>query len=191
MMINLSLKTVAIIILVFLILAGASWGYFHYWKTPDLTSTEQYTPAPGIKEVVKIKRVEVPVEKIVTIEKEKVVEKLKLPDEIGKNPDKQIVATAVIEPYDGKTNAVAVVDTKTGEGSISVKKEPLPVFEFKNQKELGGRFGYSTDEKGLKQQADLYGRWTILRVWRVHLGLYGEVNSRPEGKTAVDVSYRW
>ena len=191
MTINLSLKAVLIILCCVLAIACASLAYFHF-KTPVAVNAEVYTPAPEIKEVVKIKRVEVPgPEKIITIEKEKVVERLKLPDDIGKNPDKQIIATAVVEPYEGKTNAVAVMDTRTGEGSISVKQEDPPLFAFQNKKEIGGRFGYVTDESGVKQVVDAYGRWTVLRVWRVHVGIYGEVNSRPEGKTAVDISYRW
>lgn len=190
MTINLSLKTVAIIALCVLVLICGSLAYFHF-KKPATVNQEAYTPAPEIKQVVKIKRVEVPVEKIVTIEKKVIVEKLKLPDEIGKNPDKQIIATAVVEPYEGKTNAVAIMDTRTGEGSISVKQEPLSTFEFENQKAIGGRAGYVSDKDGIRQQVDFYAHYTFLRVWRVHLGIYGEVNSRPEGKTAVDISYRW
>jgi len=191
MTINLSLKTVAIIALCVAGLVCGSLAYFH-WKKPVSVNQQAYTPAQEIKQTVKIKRVEVPgPERIITIEKEKVVEKLKLPDEIGKNPDKQIVATAVVEPYEGKTNAVAIVDTKTGEGSISVKQEPLPLFAFQNKKAIGGRYGYVADEDGMKQQVDFYGHYTFMRVWRVHIGVYGEVNSKPEGKMAIDVSYRW
>ena len=191
MTINLSLKTVLIVLCCILAIACASLAYFHL-KTPPTVNTETYTPAPEIKETVKIKRVEVPgPEKIITIEKEKVVEKLHLGDEIGKNPDKQIIATATIPPHEGDTNAVAVMDTRTGEGSISVKQEDPPLVAFLNKKEIGGRFGYTTDESGVKQVVDAYGRWTVLRVWKIHLGVYGEVNSRPEGKTAVDISYRW
>lgn len=190
MTINLSLKGVLIVVCCVLAIACASLAYFHF-KKPVSVNPEVYTPAQEIKQTVKIKRVEVPIEKIVTIEKQVIVEKLKLPDEIGKNPDKQVIATAVVEPYEGKTNAVAIVDTKTGEGSISVKQEPLPVFAFKNEKAVGGRYGYVADKDGMKQQVDFYGHFTFLRVWGVHVGVYGEVNSKPEGKTALDISYRW
>jgi hypothetical protein len=190
MTINLSLKGVLIVLCCVLALACASMAYFHF-KTPPTVNQTQYTPAPEIKETVKIKRIEVPVEKIITIEKEKVVERLHLGDDIGKNPDKQIVATAVIPPHEGDTNAVAVMDTRTGEGSISVKQEPLPTFAFKNEKAIGGRAGYASDKDGIRQQVDFYAHYTFLRVWRVHVGVYGEVNSKPEGKTAVDISYRW
>ncbi len=191
MTINLSLKAVLIVVCCVLAIACASLAYFHF-KKPVAVNAEVYTPAPEIKQTVKIKRVEVPgPERIITIEKEKVVERLHLGDEIGKNPDKQIVATAVIPPHEGDTNAVAVMDTRTGEGSISVKQEDPPWFAFQNKKEIGGRFGYVADENGTKQQVDAYARYTIFRVWKIHIGLYGEINSKPEGKGAVDVSYRW
>ena len=191
MTINLSLKAVLIVLCCVLAIACASLAYFHF-KTPVAVNAEVYTPAPEIKEVVKIKRVNVPGPKeIVTIEKEKVVERLHLGDDIGKNPDKQIIATAVIPPHEGDTNAVAVMDTRTGEGSISVKQEDPPLFAFVNKKAVGGRYGYVADNNGAKQQVDFYAHWTIARVWRVHVGIYGEVNSKPEGKTAVDISYRW
>jgi len=190
MTINLSLKSVGILAGVLAILAGTSVAYFHF-KKPDPVNMAQYSPAAEMRETVKIKRIEVPVERIITIEKEKVVEKLRLSDDIAKDPDKQIIATTKVPAYEGDTDVVAIVDTKTGEGSMVVKQEPVPLFAFQNKKELGGRFGYVAGESGLKQQVDFYGRWTIFRVGRVHVGLYGEINSKPEGKTAVDVSYRW
>ena len=69
----------------------------HLWNTykPVSAPVNQWTPAPEIKEVVKIQKVYVKgPERIVTIEKEKIVEKFKLPDEIAKNPDEQVIATA-------------------------------------------------------------------------------------------------
>lgn len=190
MTINLSLKSVGVLAGVLAILAGASMTYFHF-KKQDPVNMVQYSPGSEMRETVKIKRVEVPIERIITIEKEKVVEKLKLPDEIAKDPDRQVIATTKVPAYEGDTNVVAVVNTKTGEGSMVVKQEPMSTFAFENKKELGGRFGYVAGESGLKQQVDCYGRWTVVRIGRVHVGVYGEINSKPAGKMAVDLSYRW
>ena len=191
MTINLSLKGVLIVLCCVLAIACGSLAYFHF-KKPVSVSTEAYTPASEIKEIIKIKRVEVPgPERIITIEKEKIVEKLKLPDEIAKNPDKQVIATAVIPPHEADTNAVAILDTRTGEGSISVKQEDPQLFAFLNKKEIGGRFVYAGDPDGIKQQLDLYGRWTFLRIHKFYVGMYGETNSGPQGKAGLEVSYRW
>jgi glucose/arabinose dehydrogenase len=155
MQIQVGLKSIAITACVLLIALGVML-YSRSGKAPDV-SQQQYAPAPEVKETVKIKRVEVPgPTKIVTIEKEVVAEKLKLPGEISSNPDKQIIATAVVAPYDGDTHAVAVMDTKTGQGSISVKQEPLPFFAFKNLKEMGGRGGIALSSEGVRYRVDVY-----------------------------------
>lgn len=94
----------------------------------------EYVSVPQIKEVIKYKRVEVPgPEKIITIEKEKIVEKLKLPESFSQNSDLQAIATGVIAPYEGNTNVVATLDTKTGEGNLIAKQEPLPFFAFEKK----------------------------------------------------------
>ena len=192
MTINLPVKWVVIACCVIVVLCIGSTAYFHF-KTPSTVNPVQYTAAPEIKETVKIKRVKVPgPPSVAAIEKPAIVEKLKLPDSIAKDDNKQIIATATIPAHEGETDAIAILDTKTGEGSIQVKQEDPPLFAFTNKKEIGGRFGYATTtESGIKQQVDAYARWTVFRVWRVHFGLYGEVNSRPEGKGSIDVSYRW
>ena len=135
-----------------------------------------------------IKRVEVPVEKIVTIEKTVVVEKLKLPDSVSKDPNKQITATAEIEPYEGKTNVIAIIDTKSGESNIMAKQQPLSLFAFENKKEIGARYGTSI-KNGI--EADVYGRWDFVRVGNLHLGAYGEATSYGEAKAMISVGYRW
>lgn len=179
-----------------LILAMASAVYFYYSDRQKPTPSQStYMPAPEIKEVVKVKKVEVPgPEKIVTVEKEVVVEKLKLPPSV-QAPEKQIVATASIEPYEGKTNAVAVMDTKTGESEIIVKQEPLSLFGFVNKKELYARAGYSTS---WDTQISVGGRWQFLRIGKIKIGTFAEgkasfstdeTKSTGEAVAGVEVSF--
>lgn len=173
--------------LVIVIAAAVAW----YSRAPTVT-TEQYTPLPPIRETVKIKRVNVPGPKeIVTIEKQVVVEKLKLPDSVAQDPNKQVIATGEVPPYEGKTNVVAVMDTQKGTSEIIAKQQPLPLFAFENKKEIGARAGIAADKDGTGYRVDAYGRWTFFRVGNVHTGVYGEVNSRSEGKAMIDVGYRW
>lgn len=164
---------------------------------------QQFAQAPQIKEVQSIKTVTVPgPTKIVTIDKPVLVRDLKLPDEIAKDEAKQITATAAVGPYAGKTDAISVIDTKTGASEIELKQEPLPFFAFENQKEVGARAGMTV--KGLAGAA--YARWTFLRTGQVHYAVYGEATSPPysgasffapaqasqgDGKLMFDVSYRW
>jgi len=173
--------------LLLVIAAAVAW-----YSRPPAVTTEQYTPLPPIKETVRIKRVSVPGPKeIVTIEKQVVVEKLKLPDSIAQDANKQVIATGVVDAYEGKTNVIAVMDTAQGTSEIIAKQQSLPLFAFKNQKELGIRGGMAADKDGAGYRGDVYGRWTFLRVGRIHTAVYGEMNTRPEGKAMLDMSYRW
>ena len=160
-------------ILIFLLLtASASAVYFWYAKNNAPTvSVVEYVPVPEIKEVIKIKRVEVPVEKIVTIEKEVLVDKLSLPDWISKDDNKQAIATAVIPPYEGSTNVIAIIDTKSGVGEIVAKREPVSFLGFANDTEIYGKLGYSTSRE---IQVSVGGRWLFARAGKIKIGVYGE-----------------
>jgi hypothetical protein len=131
----------------------------------------------------------VPMAQVETISKPELIAKLKLQDEeFAKNPDKQGTTTGVIAPYDGKTNVISVINTKTGKSEVLAKQEPLSFFDFENKKEVGVRYG-TTIKNGM--EADVYGRWDFVRVGNVHLGVYGEVNSTGDGKAMLSAGYRW
>jgi len=157
---------------------------------PPVASKTEYVKIPEIQTVTKIKRITVPVEKVVTLEKPVVVEKLKLSETIAKDDAKQVISTGEVASYEGKTNVVAILDTKTGESQIIAKQEPLPFIDFVNKREVGLRYGYGSASK-LSMEADIYGRWDFLRVGNVHLGVYGEVNTNGDGKAMISAGYRW
>lgn len=173
------------------ILAAASSAY--NWYAPQFqpaTSRTEYVRVPEIRTVTKIKKVYVPGSKeIVTFEKEKIVEKLKLPNWVAADADEQVIATAEIPPYEGTTNAVALLNTRTGVGNIIAKQQPISLFAFENKKEIGVRAGYTTDQ--FKQLITAFGRWQFFRVGNMHLGVYGEGNSSGEAIGQVEVNYRF
>lgn len=157
---------------ILLLIASGSAGYF-WWKSNNVkpVSKIEYVPVETIKYVDKIKRVPVPVETIVTIEKEVLVEKIKLPEWFVENESKQAIATAVIQPYEGKTNVIAVIDTKSGVGEIIAKQEALSLMGFQNDKEIYGKLGYNTDRE---LQVAVGGRWLFARIGKIKIGVYGE-----------------
>lgn len=170
--ISLKIKIIGGVILALLVLALISATYAWYKeKTKPPVSSVEYIKVPEIKEVIKIKRVEVPIEKIITIEKQVLVEKLTLPDWFKTDTNKQAIATAVIEPYEGKTNTVAVVDTKSGVGEIIVKQEPISFVGFANDKGLYAKAGYSTNKE---TQITLGADWRFARIGKVKVGVFGE-----------------
>ena len=175
----------ALITCIAVVSATAMW----YRGGKTTLTTTQYTVPPQIKVVEKIKRVNVPGPvQIVTVEKQVVVEKLKLPAWISGDVNEQVIATAEIPPYAGKTNAAAILNTSTGKGDIVAKQVPLPLFGFESVKEIGIRGGI--DEKA-ELEGDVYGRWDFLRVGNVHVGAYVEGNTRGEGKAMVSAGYKW
>jgi len=180
----------ACVIALLIIAAGSAiYAWYAEWSKPRASRIE-YVKVPEIKEVIKIKRVSVPgPERIITIEKEVIVEKLKLPDWVKTDANKQVIATAEIQPHDGITNAAAIMDMKTGASEIIAKQLPPAFMAFENKKELGMRVGYSTDEWSMR--STVYGRWSFARIGKVHLGLYAEANSRGEGIGQIDLSYRF
>jgi predicted aconitase with swiveling domain len=159
-----------IITLLMVACVAAIYAWYQERNKPPISKIE-YVKVPEIRKVREIQRVEVPVEKIVTIEKQVIVEKLKLPEWFAEDQNKQAVATAEIQPYEGKTNAVATIDTKTGVGEIIVKQEPLSFLGLPNEKEIYAKIGYTTDKE---TEAILGGRWLFGRVGRVKVGFYGE-----------------
>ena len=157
---------------IFLLVALASATFAWYKeKNKAPISKIEYIKVPEIKETVKIKRVEVPVEKIVTLEKTVVVEKLKMPDWFKADTNKQAIASATVPPYEGKTSAVAVIDTKTGIGEIVVKQEPLNLVGFANDKQLYLKGGYSTNAE---MQITVGGEWKFVRIGKLKMGVFGE-----------------
>jgi hypothetical protein len=175
-------------ILSILLLISISAAIYAWYKPPVKITTTQYIEVPKVKTVTKIKEIKVPgPTQIVTIEKEVVVEKLKLPDWFKTDENKQVIATAEIAPYSGKTDTIAILDTKTGESQIIAKQVPLPMFSFENDKEIGIRAGMGLNAT----EVSLYAKWSFLRVGNFHVGAYGEANTRGDAKAQIEIGYRF
>lgn len=185
---SISLAAWAIIGLSILLAIACVVAWYRGNHSPPNPPKTQYIYVPQVKEVEKIKRVEIPVEKIVVIEKNAAVSKLDLPDEIKNDNNKQVTASGVVPPYDGDTNVLAIIDTQTGVSSISAKQVPLPFFDFEMKRAIGVRYGYSTK---YGSQADAYGRIDFFRIAGIHLGVYGEINSTGDAKGMFQTEYRW
>lgn len=170
------MKTKIIIgfVILFLVLALSSMTYFWYKEKnkPVLGKTEyEYLSVP-VKPLIKIKEVEVPgPERVKTIEKEKIVEKVKMPDWFVQNKDEQAIASGEVPSYEGKTSVIATLNTKTGKGNIIAKQEPLSLVGFINDKEVYGKAGYSTNNE---TQVTIGAEWKFFRVGKIKVGVFGE-----------------
>jgi hypothetical protein len=179
----------AILLLGILLMLSIGVSWYRENHRPVLTKTV-YQTVKEIKESLKIKRVEIPVDRIVVLEKKSLDKIVGLSDDLKTDEAKQVTATGVIPPYEGDTNVLAVIDTNTGKSTIEAKQVPLSFMDFENKKAVGARCGVST--KSVSSVAvDVYARWDFLRVERCHLGLYGEAGSEGNAKAQMQVEYRW
>jgi hypothetical protein len=165
-------------------LCSMVWNWYHP-KTNTITTTE-YRTVPEERIVTKIKRVIVPgPERVVTIEKEAITDKTGVTIPQGK----EAVANADIEPSEGGTSVIAVLDMETGETNIVAKEKELSLFGFPSDIEAMLRYGTST--QGIGQQAEIAVRYQFLRVGKFKLGAYGELSSQPQGKAMLEVAYKF
>lgn len=152
---------------------SAVWNWI---SPPQVITQTEYVSVPEIKEVVKIKRVEVPgPERIITIEKEKIVEKLHLPEWFSGDANLQAIATAVVAPYEGDTNVVATLNTETGAGNIIARREPLSFMALESKTYFYLKPGIST-RGDFPFSGGVYRQ--LLRIKNVHVGGYGEGSVR-------------
>ena len=169
-----------IIVLLVVIAASALKAWYSERKKPAMSKIE-YIKVPEIREIVKIKKINVPGPKeILTIEKEKIVEKLRLPNWFAQNADEQAIATAEVPPYEGCTDIVCALNTKTGEGKIIAKQKPLPVLALESKTEFYLKSGISS-RGDYPLTAGVHRR--LLRMKSVHMGVYGEGTVRLDAGT--------
>lgn len=184
----LSNKTAVMLAIVAVVaVSSAAWNWYHP-QTRTVTQT-QYQTVEKEKVVDRIKLVKVPGPKeIVTIEKQVIVEKLVLPPSIASDPNQVITGNADVPPSEGGTSVVSVLDTVTGETQIISKPKPLSLFGLPSEIEAGIRYGLST---ATVQQGQLYGRWQFLRVGKLYLGAYADVSTKPEARAMLDVAFKF
>jgi len=180
----------AFIILGSTAISGAIWQWYH----PKTVNTHTWFTVKEVKHVDKIRRVMVPGPKEVqVIEKEKIVKELILPAWIANDPNKQIIATAEVPAYKGKTDVVASLDLTSGKSDMLIKQKPIPFFSLDSELAIGAGYGISSD-KG--QMVEVHGRYTFLRLGNVYIQGYGEVaagtraDKQPEARALIQAEYR-
>lgn len=174
---SLTVKTVGTILFIIAFLAIVSSAYNWYYKGSErIISKIEYVKVPEIKVVEKIKRVYVKgPEQILTIEKEKIVEKLKLPNWFAKDADEQAIATADLPETETGYNVVATINTKTGVGNIIAKEKTRSLFGLPNDKQLYGKVGVDT---GASKEVTIGAQWKFFRAGNLKLGVFGEGNAK-------------
>lgn len=180
-----------IVVVVVLLIGGIGAAIGWYCKPSTVQVQDRFVEVPQIKEVVKIKTVKVPGPKeIHTIEKQTIINTLPLPQAVKDDPNQQVTATGTIEPdrNRGDVEAVATINTATGQGAVFMRQKDRAFLGLPNEKEIG--IGYGIDSKG-KPGATVYGRWDVLRVGSVVIHAYGEINQTPDARVQLRAGYRF
>lgn len=109
---------------------------YDWYDQQKQTARKDYTTAAPIPAAKNINTTQIPVKKIIALDKKQASQKLKLPQAIAGDEQKQIIATALIPATDttGKTDIVAVLDTQQGTTELLTKQQPLSFFGFEKKR---------------------------------------------------------
>jgi hypothetical protein len=163
------------------------------WNHPVQVGGPTYVQINPIKEVIHIKKVTVPIDKIVVLEKNELIKKLSgLPQSFIDNPLEQGTTTGVVKRSRTDTNVISIINTGTGESYLYSKSVPQKLLGFSQDKTWGGRFGIDRDG----QKAEVFGGMDFYRIGPAYLGGYTEIGTHLdnldnwEGKIMFQVSFK-
>ena len=162
---------------------------FNYYRPPNPVTPREWTVPPESKQTKGIDRILIPGPvQIVTIEKQVIIEKLKLPDSFKNNSSAQAISSADLQPSKSGYTVVGTIDTKKGTGGILAKEKERSWMGLPGNLSIGTRYGITTDLG--RQEAVVYGKYQPVRFGDIYMGIYGEANSKPEGKAMIDFEYK-
>ncbi|MEO0271498.1 MAG: hypothetical protein ABIM30_00190 [candidate division WOR-3 bacterium] len=164
---------------VIVVLAALTLYFFFSsrWKVSHEVRTE-YKTIEIPREIERIKKVEVPVEKVRVIPKEKIKYKY-IPQVVRDDQNKEVVAIGTEKcPDETKVLVVSSIDKKTGDVSIHTKLEPRPIFKPFPGGEIGIKYEMRFNEDfGIGRGITAYGRYDIFRIKDVYLGVGAEIGA--------------
>ncbi len=160
-------------------LISALWAWYH--PKPSNQGQPQFIEVPVPKPYAVISKQTVTVEVIKVITKTEIKEKW--PDWFTGDPNQQLTAIGLIEPYRGKTECASIINLGTGESRIVAKQLPVPFFGFDNTKHIGAIIG-----NGFAVDAG----WSFARVGNSYFGIAGAFASAAGQSVSVaGVSMRY
>lgn len=127
--------------------------------------------------------------KPVVVYREKVKDKLGLPESIKKDATKHVVNSTKVEASERPTTVTAVYDDQTGFVDLFKRLDPLPWLAVNRRGALGVAYGFKDDANGAV--ARVYGRMDLMQVKRFHLGLLGDIDSGGDWYGGGFIELRW
>lgn len=119
--------------------------------------------------------------------------KLKLPDEVVRNPDQQVIAATQVKGSDRPQTITTTINTATGESQSFVKQDPLPWFAVETHGEARISYGYkiSRGDSLPKPVVRLGVGYDVVRIKALTAGITSTVDSDGAAFVGVGAAYRW
>lgn len=141
--------------------------------------------APVAKELAKEKTETLLCKKVV-VYRDKVKEKLNLPETVVKDPDKKVTASTKVPASDFPNTVTSVYDLGTGATDLYVRRDPLPWLAFDKRWRLGAFYGLSDEENGLFLGVAQY---QFAQIKRVHITAHGQADT--SGRYFIGAGVTW
>lgn len=127
--------------------------------------------APVAKELAKEKTETLLCKKVV-VYRDKVKEKLNLPETVVKDPDKKVTASTKVPASDFPNTVTSVYDSGTGATDMFIRQDKTPWLGFARKGTLGLAYGVQDDGEATTRLSASY---SLLSVKRLNLGLTGDI----------------
>ena len=163
-----------------------------FWPSPKLT-TATFVTAAVPSAVKSVPKQEVLIEKIMVYEKQALAKKMPLPDNVVKNPAKEVIAVAAVPRAQYGAETVTVIDKSTGVAETLVKAKERPFASFESSGAVGVRAGVGSRDGYV---GEVYVRQDLFQVKGVYVNIYGAVEANKSGsvnaKAMIGVDlFRW
>lgn len=159
---------IGFMVLAFVLIFSVTSSVYQF-LSPRVIEVEKWKTVTETK--WKTRRVEVPVE--VIKEKEKIIEKLKLPDWVK---DKEILGETTIDPSEGKTRVVGLIDPSSGKFDFLAKPLAPSFVDLRRKVYLG--VDYSPLHSLNQGAYRVFGEFEAGRIWRIKPYVRGEVDEK-------------
>lgn len=112
---------------------------------------------------------------------------LGLPKDVQDNPDKKVLVTGKLNAEERPYTLTATIDTKTGEGAVFARADPLPWIGPGTQ----GKIGLAYGSKNGQQVGRFYAAHDLVQVKSLHAGLIGTIDTDSEYFAGGYVEWRF
>jgi hypothetical protein len=116
---------------------------------------------------------------------------LGLPAKVVDNPDAHVLGATTVKPGIRPVTVSTVLDEETGDVTVYEKTEPLPWVALPHRGEVGITYGFKGGVDGIKPNARLFVRQSLLDVKALRIGVEVTADQDGDAFAGASLSYRW